>query len=214
LSTVVDIRWPLALPGRIPLQHQYPLLAALSRVVPSIHDTPELGIHSIRGVVFEPGKIALTQMSSISIRTDIAQIPKLLPLSGKKIDLVGHSIRLGVPHILPLHPFERLTCNFATIKGFLEPDSFSKSLRRQLDDLRVRRSVIIDVGQRRTLQVKQHTIVGFRVTVDGLEDNESIQLQACGAGGRRHLGAGLFLATYGPNHKGCENEFSHEHQAY
>jgi CRISPR-associated protein Cas6 len=193
VSIVVDIRWPLASPGRIPIQHQYPLLAALSRVVPSIHETEGLGIHPIRGAVLEPGKLELTDASSVTIRVDAAYIPALIPLSGKRLDVAGFPIRLGIPRLLPLRPSERLGCRFATIKGFMERDSFLAALRRQLDTLEVRHSAIVELGKRQILRVKQHTIVGFGVIIDGLREIESMQIQVKGAGGRRHLGAGLFM---------------------
>ena len=58
---------------------------------------------------------------------------------------------------------------------------------------RVRASVEVETGRRKVVEVRQHTIVCFQVTLRGLLEEESILVQTQGVGGRRHLGSGLFI---------------------
>ena len=194
MTNVVDIRWPIQVNGRIPLQHQYLLLAAISRLVPEVHESKSFGIHPIRGLKTKPGYLDLTPASALRIRVGLEHLRVLLPLSGKKLELGDCPVRLGIPQILTLQPSERMACHLTTIKGYQEEPLFAEGVRRQLDITGVRESVTIEIGSRRVLRIKQQLIVGFQVTLNGLDDSESIKIQEMGIGGRRHLGCGLFDA--------------------
>jgi CRISPR-associated protein Cas6 len=192
VTVVIDIRWRITSPRSIPIHHQYPLLSAVSRVVPAVHASSEFGVHPIRGMRTTPGRLDLLPHSSLTIRTGVENIPALLPLSGKKLDLSGCPIRLGVPHMTALTACPALKSPIVTIKGYMEEKAFGAAIRRQLDALRVSRSVLVEVGARKVLRIKQQVIVGFTTLLDHLEDSESLLIQASGLGGRRHLGCGLF----------------------
>lgn len=195
-----DLRWKIHSCNWIPLQHRYFLLAALSRVVPEFHAGRRVGVHPIQGIRIGSGRLKLTDCSAVTVRAPLDWLPKLMPLSGRKLDLGGSSIRLSVPEIVALSPSPRLYSVVVTIKGFLEPEPFSGALIRQLDTMGIRRSVSLEIGRRRVIQVKERTIVGFHVRMQGLTEEESHRLQVEGLGGRRHLGCGLFL----PDHLKCD----------
>jgi CRISPR-associated protein Cas6 len=192
LSTIVDIKWPLVPRGRIPVHHQYHLLAGISRIVPEIHATSAVGVHLIRGSVAEPGFLELRAASAVALRAPVELLPKLLPLGGKKLDIAGCPIRLGVPQVFALSPAERLWARLVTIKGYMEVPQFEAAVRRKLDTLGVRTSVVPAVGRRRVIRIRSQTIVGFGLRLHGLHDDESIRVQQHGLGGRRHFGCGLF----------------------
>lgn len=192
MSDTVDIRWPICLPGRIPIQHEYQLLGALSQLIPRIHHDERVGIHSIRGIAGEPGMIELTRSSALTIRCASTLIPSLIPLSGKSLALGHFSVRLGVPQLFALRGVDKVASSFVTIKGFMEPDAFLGAVRRQLSFLSVSDSACVDVGNRKVRRIKGNVIVGFQVTVSTLNDQESLAIQTSGIGGRRRLGAGIF----------------------
>lgn len=194
MNDVFDIRWRLQSGSWIPLQNQYPLLAALSRVVPEIHRERRLGIHPIRGLRLGPGMLKITNCSALTVRTPIDLLPRLMRLAGRQLDLGGQSVRLGVPEIVSLFAADRLYSHIVTIKGFMEAKAFADAVLRQLDMMGVRRCAALSIGKRRVIEVKDRTIVGFHVRLGGLTTDESLRLQVDGLGGRRHLGCGLFLA--------------------
>ncbi len=194
MNNTIDIRWPIHTARRIPLQHQYPLLSAIARVVPSIHQQNSLGIHPIRGAREVPGYLEMTGDSALTLRAPVDRIPDLLALSGKKLDIGGFGIRLGVPQMLALHPGRRLRSFLVTIKGYQEQELFGDGVRRQLQAAAVSPSVVVTVGPRRIIRIKAATIVGYEVYLDGLAPSESLLVQQHGIGGRRHMGCGLFNA--------------------
>jgi CRISPR-associated protein Cas6 len=98
------------------------------------------------------------------------------------------------------------------IKGFTEPDTFLEAARRQIEELGIKGNPVlidhnneaamgsygVDTGTRskflrRTIRIHDKEIVGFALRVDNLQNNESLQLQEKGIGGRRRFGCGLFL---------------------
>lgn len=197
MSPVFDIQWSVSHRDWIPLQHQYLLLATLSRIVPEIHHNKRIGIHTIRGIHDRPGRLKLTSRSIVAIRTPLEAVSNLIPLSGRKLDLAGHALRLGVATLHQIAPSESLFCPTVTIKGFMDRDQFYGAVIRQLDNMEVRRSVTVEIGSRRVLRIKDSTIVGFSLLLAGLEAAESVRVQSAGIGGRRHFGCGIFLPTKG-----------------
>lgn len=189
----------------LPLDHGYALYASLCRVVPALHQHRQIGVHPIRGEAMGEGCMRLTERSLLRIRTPAESIPCLLPLAGKNLEVDGHKLRLGVPQVFALKPAMTLVARVVTIKGFLDPVTFLDAARRQVGEMGLPDSVTLQVplhalarlnaGQpiRRTLRVKDKTIVGFPLRVEGLALNDSLTLQSRGLGGRRHMGCGVFL---------------------
>jgi CRISPR-associated endonuclease/helicase Cas3 len=192
MTAVIDLRWRMTSPGSIPIHHQYFLLSAISGIVPAVHACDEFGVHPIRGMRTTPGRLDLLQDSALTIRTRVENIPALLALSGKKLDMAGCPIRLGIPQLIRLSPCPALKSRLVTIKGYIEEKEFDAAIRRQLDALGISGSVSVGVGPRRVVRIKHHVIVGFGVRLAQLTDHESLLIQASGLGGRRHFGCGLF----------------------
>ncbi len=49
------------------------------------------------------------------------------------------------------------------------------------------------VDKRRVMDVKGYTIVGFSVRLSGLNEGDSVLVQERGLGGKRKMGAGIFV---------------------
>lgn len=184
-----------------PADHNYGLPSACFRVIPEVRDHPEIGILSIPGIRGErKGKILLTSQSCLRIRVPVSKIPLAYPIAGKKLNVGGHEIRIGIPSIFVLKPFPTLRARIVTIKGkqYMEPDPFLLAAQNQLDALGIKGQVSIPQNRkqelmRKTIKIKRFTIIGFTTEVSGLSDEDSLKLQYQGIGGRRHLGAGIFL---------------------
>ncbi|MFZ5440706.1 MAG: type I-MYXAN CRISPR-associated protein Cas6/Cmx6 [Myxococcota bacterium] len=189
----VDVAFPLK--GKtLPLDHGYALFGAVSRLLPVVHEQKEWGVFPVYGRRSGPGVLTLLPQSMLTLRLPAGKIGDVLALSGSTLALDGHSVTVGIPRIFPLQPRPALQSRFVTIKKFHDdPAEFRAAVRRQLDECSVGASASIVVGERRVLQVSSHTIVGFPVALDGLSADESVRVQTRGIGGRRHMGAGLFL---------------------
>ena len=114
-----------------------------------------------------------------------------MKLAGKRLDIDSHILRVGVPEVRLLRPRASLYSRLVTIKGFMEPPAFVEATKRQLEKIGVKAE--IQVGERRTLRVKDKQVVGFELAALELDAEDSLRLQENGLGGRRHMGCGMFV---------------------
>jgi CRISPR-associated protein Cas6 len=208
--TKVDVQFRIT-GTEIPADHGYHLLAAISKILPSLHGDDEVGVHAISGRFVGGRRLALTERSRLTIRLSPDRVAEVLPLAGKSLDVGGSPIRVGVPQMHALMPAARLYSRLVVIKGFLEPTDFLEAARRQLESLEIRGETSL-VPQpervaanadrrggthspylRRTLRIRDKEIVGFALRVQDLTAEDSIRLQERGLGGRRRFGCGVFL---------------------
>jgi CRISPR-associated protein Cas6 len=207
LGPVVDAAFPIR-GASLPLDHGYTLFGALSRMVPALHQNASWGVHPVYGTQTAPGVLSLNRMSWLKIRIPAADLGALLPLAGKSLEVGGHKIELSVPRMLPLIPAAQLKARFVSVKKFHEePGPFLDALRRQVaaieglgqDPERIEIAVPTKSGDgkeeplRRVMVIAGKKVVGFAVTLSGLEASASIAIQETGLGGRRHMGAGIFV---------------------
>ncbi|MEN9277784.1 MAG: type I-MYXAN CRISPR-associated protein Cas6/Cmx6 [Thermostichus sp. DG_1_5_bins_95] len=195
---VVDLRIPVR-GTYLPADHGYGLLSAMAHQVPLLHQNPEIGILTVAGIKDKQGKILLTPQSHLRIRLPVEQVGQVYGrLAGKSLKIGSHPIHLGIPEILMLKSSHTLKARIVTIKNYLEPEGFQKAAQKQLTDLGIPGVVEVLVDEngiplRKTLKIKQHTIVGFSTVVRHLSEEDSIRLQQVGLGGRRRMGCGFFL---------------------
>lgn len=199
--THVDVAFPVT-GATAPLDHGYALYAALCHRLEMLHEQQGWGVHPIRGHRTEPGVLALIPRgagrSAVKLRLPVEALPQVLSLVGRTLDLQGHRMTLGAPVVYPLLPSAELRARWVTIRGFhQEPEPFAEALRRQLEVVpgleQAPDSITCDVGPRRVQRIKDKHVVGFAVRLAGLEDRASIAVQVAGLGGRRRMGAGVFV---------------------
>jgi CRISPR-associated protein Cas6 len=187
----VDLAFRLA--GRqVPADHGYALFGAVCRILGDLHGAPWLAIHPLAGVPRPDGMLALDpRRGSLCVRLIPAEIPRVLPLAGKRLELDGHTALVGVSSVYGLAAAPALTARMVTIKGFMEPEPFREALGRQLADLGAKAR--IEVGRRRVMRVAGKTVVGFGVTLHELDEEGSLQVQYAGLGGKQRMGCGVFV---------------------
>ena len=205
---VVDLVFPI-LGESVSQQHAYDLYAAVCRIVPGFHENNAVGIFAIRGVSTGNGQLALNERSSLRLRLPTESIPHALPLSGKPLELNGARLRIGVPRVIALVPAATLISNFVFIKLAHADETgvtlelFLEAARKQLGDKNIKGEPSIPLAQsgphageprRRVLRMKDQSLVGYSLLVEGLTAEESIVLQEEGIGGKRRMGCGLFVA--------------------
>lgn len=183
---------------QLPADHGYALYSAIARQLPALHSASWLGIELLSGVPWREGIIVLpTRGASLRLRLPADRYSHVLPLAGKRLDIAGHSIRLGIPTARPLTPASSLYARVVTIKKFTDPAPFLEAAQRQLNALGITATIELPIDEqgrfrRRILTIKDKAIVGFSLAAHGLSDEDSIQLQSVGIGGRRAMGCGLF----------------------
>ncbi len=197
---------------KLPADHGYLMLSAISRLIPSIHSDSSCGIFPVTGVNIGDRFISLNDRSRLVFRLSHEKLPALLKLAGKKLVVRDCALRLGVPEVSALKPSVRLKSRLVTIKGFMEPETFLEAAVRQLSEMGIQgkpalalkstksdgeAQAAISPYVRRTLCVKDREIVGYAMIVEELTAEESIMLQEKGIGGRRRMGCGLFVPYKG-----------------
>jgi CRISPR-associated protein Cas6 len=187
-----------ALRGRaIPIDHGYALFAALSRLLPALHRQPDWSVHPVRGSYQGRGVLALTRHSRVKIRLPAAAIGEVVGLTGQTLDIGGDRCEVGVPVILPLIPAPSLKSRLVTVKNAATEEDAAHAVRRELGELtelgQPAGSIEVSIGPRRVLRVKGRSIYGYAVALSRLDAAGSIAVQRRGLGGRRHMGAGIFV---------------------
>src|SRR4051812_41927300 len=96
---MIDLCFPLLGPS-LPTDHGYELYAALSRLLPALHDGLPCRVAPVRGSRAEGGRLQLdARYSRLLLRLAPETIPQLLPLAGRSLDVGNHPVRLGVPQV-------------------------------------------------------------------------------------------------------------------
>ena len=187
---VVDLAFRLT-GNKVPVDHGYALYSAISRFVPEIHEAKNIGVHPIRGNYSGNGELMLRDSSRLVVRLESEGIGEFLKLAGKRLEIGSYSFRVGVPEVRLLRPRASLYSRLVTIKGFMEPKGFLEAAKRQIEKMGL--TAELQIGERRTLRVKDKQVVGFEVAATGLNAEDSLRLQENGLGGRRHMGCGIFV---------------------
>lgn len=192
LKPRVDLAFRLA--GHVvPQDHGYALFGALCTVLGDLHGAEWLAVHPIFGVPRPDGTLALQRnRGSLRLRVEPTEIPRVLGIAGKDIELNGYVARVGVSSVYALTPAPRLHARMVVIKGFTEEEPFRVAVKRQLDAMGVQARV--ELGRRRVVTIAGDRVVGFETTLHDLSDEGSLAVQYAGIGGRQRFGCGVFLA--------------------
>lgn len=183
---------------QLPADHGYALYSAITRHLPALHGASWLGLELLSGVPWREGIIVLpTRGAHLRLRIPADRYGHVLPLAGRRLDISGHTIRLGIPTARPLTPTPSLYARIVTIKKFTEPEPFLDAARRQLDALGLTTTLELPTDEqgrfrRRIITIQGQHVVGFSLAAHGLNDDDSLRLQTSGIGGRRAMGCGHF----------------------
>ncbi len=181
---------------RLPADHGYLLYSAISQIKPELHEIGWLAVEMISGMPFDKGLITLPRNAELRLRIPADRFGEVIALAGKRMEIEGHTIRLGIPTARPLLPSAKLYSRIVTIRGFMEVPEFLEAANRQLSEMEITAKLELPAEDRsrfrRILTVKDKKIVGFSLVAHGLSDEDSIKLQSHGIGGRRAMGCGIF----------------------
>ena len=182
-SPYINVSFSLA-GKQLPADHGYLLYSAISRSTSSLHGIDWLAIELISGLPSGRGLIALPEReATLRLRIPADHYRDVLPFAGKRLEIGGHQIRLGLPVARPLEPAPSLYARVVTIKKFTEADPFIEAVKRKLDSFGVRGRVELPLDEqgryrRRIITIHGKSVVGFSVAVHELNDEDSLLLQA------------------------------------
>ncbi len=185
----VDMCFPV-LGKLLPVDHGYALYGTISRLMPIVHEDQEIGLKLVRGRYIGSGLLDISPTSELVLRLPISKVGQYLGLAGKRLEVSGHGLRVGVPHTRALIPATALYSPLVTTRNGHDQERFEAEARSQMARLDLKGRLAI--GKRRTFQVHGKQVVGYEVMVSELTAPESIRLQEQGLGGRRKMGCGFF----------------------
>lgn len=183
---------------QVPVDHGYALYGAISRVLERgdenkwLHNAENIGLIPIRGHYSGSSKLVLNPSARFGLRVPTHVIPKVLPLAGKRLELDGDTLRVGVSTTSALIPAPVLYAHIVTTKNGEDETRFDAEVQRQLNALDIKGKPAR--GPRRIVTIKDKKVVGYSLLVSELTADESISLQEQGLGGRRKMGCGVFVA--------------------
>lgn len=189
-SLRVDVAFRASAQGALPLEHSYPLFAALSRHDPRFHESDWLAVHPLSGQPLGDTLTLWPQRSALRLRVPPEKISEVISLAGKNLEVAGIQILLGVSQLYMLRPSSQIVSRIVTIKGYTEPEPFAERIKKELKDRSI--SATVEVGRRRVISVAKDKIIGFALRLSDLNENDSLSLQYTGLGGRQHFGCGIF----------------------
>ena len=178
----INVSFPLR-GTQLPADHGYVLYSAISKSSSSLHGIDWLAIELISGFPSGRGLIALSERgATLDLRIPADHYRDVLPLAGKRLEIGGHQIRLGLPVARPLDPAPSLYARVVTIKKFTEAEPFLEAVKRKLDSFGVKGRVELprdeqDRYRRRIVTIHGKSVVGFSVAVHELNDGDSLLLQ-------------------------------------
>ncbi|MCX4245360.1 type I-MYXAN CRISPR-associated protein Cas6/Cmx6 [Paraliomyxa miuraensis] len=191
---LVDVGFPVR-GGKLPADHGYLLFSALCDAIPRLSHEPGWALLPVDGTVEGGRRILLGPRSMVQLRLPARELGEALTLTGRDLAVGAERVHLGMARVRPLSSSPRLRSAAVTIQGATGP-AFLAALRRELAALPLGQdpaTMDVRVGEQRFLRARVRTVVGHEVELSGLRPRASLCIQAHGLGGRRHMGAGVFL---------------------
>src|SRR5574342_314903 len=141
-------RMSAALPGTVdllfdlegdvlPSDYGYALYRAVSAALPWFADTPDAGIHPLKGAPTDRGTLLLSRRSKLALRLPEAQAARAGALTGRTLEVAGSRLSVGKSRARPLAPFATLYARFV-VTGSAAESEFLGELGALLSDLGTR----------------------------------------------------------------------------
>ena len=205
MTPLIDLLFPVR-GDALPTDHGYALYGAFSRIVPRFHAAgAEFRFAPIAGNPVAPGVLRLNSGSRLRLRLPQGNIRDALPLAGKRFDVDGHLIRLGVPAVAAIVPAAAVCGPFGHVQARgrtgAVPDDGSEETGRVGGPRRARhpggRSRTARAGEcrRRVVRLKGRTIIGY--AAGGVRSLGWGLAEVAGVGPRRANADGLWVLPAG-----------------
>jgi len=174
----------------IPVDHGFDLYSAISSFIPEFHDAEDIGVKLIRGRYVGDGLLDIHPNSWLVMRLKTSVLPGYINLAGKSIKLKDHIVQIGVPQTRSITAASSLYSHLVTTRNGQDQQRFDSEINRQMAELKVKGRCA--VGERKTFTVHAKKVVGYAMTIEDLDNSDSILIQEQGLGGRRKMGCGFF----------------------
>lgn len=196
---VVDISYDIRC-RTLPVDHAYALQQGLHRACPWLEQEATVGVHSIH--VAESGNgwmrpenaadlLHLSRRTKLVLRIPKHRIADASQLSGKQLDVAGHSLEVGKSSVRPLSALTTLFARYVVADDGDE-NAFMQSAARLLQALDIQPKKML-CGLGRAIGTPEKLIRTRSLMLADMDLKDSVKLQQQGLGPWRQLGCGLFI---------------------
>lgn len=187
---MVDAVYPLE--GRsLARDHRLALARAIEAAAPWLRSMPAAGIHPVRLAQGSGDVALLSGRTRLLVRVPRGHDEDLQGLCGADLDVGGHRLRLGLPHLRELVPHPTLYAYFVAADG-ADEEAFLARVEADLDAMGVACERVC--GRRQRIHGEDGVMVGFSLMLHGLSASDSRRVLDTGLGSARRLGCGVFVA--------------------
>jgi CRISPR-associated endonuclease/helicase Cas3 len=185
----------------------YDALCAIPHIGCWLAEADHIAIAPVAGQPCGDGLLALTAQSRLLLRLPAAELPRVLRLAGRRLDVGGHPVDIGEPRVDVPPPAASLRAELVVLDdapastGLSTADqdptagtaaeAFVADIRSRLDAMEIQGP--IHLGPPGRLHLPERSVTGFALTITNLTPDDSLHLQEAGLGGHRKLGCGVFV---------------------
>jgi CRISPR-associated protein Cas6 len=202
---VVDLAFSITCPT-LPVDHACALSTRLREVLPWFDEEALAGVHLIHGAAsgngwYRPPDTAdavlhLSRRARMRLRLPRHRLKDARVLSGKTLDINGHTLVAGGSEVHRFHALPTLFSRYVITREQVDEERFLEQALRGLEALNVEcRKLLCGVTHR--LNFPEGPVLTRSLMVAELAPEHSIRLQQLGLGEGRKIGCGLFIPHKG-----------------
>jgi len=202
---VVDLAFRLNCPT-LPLDHAHALSSELLRELPWLAEEEHAGVHLIHGAAsgngwYRPEDTAgellhLSKRTRMRLRVPRHRLDDARELTGKRLDVSGHSLEVGKSEVFLLSSLSTLFARYVITDEAKDETLFLEEAAEQLRDIDIPcRKMLGGIAHR--MAFPDGKIFTRSLMVADLEPEQSVRLQQIGLGEGRTIGCGLFIPHKG-----------------
>jgi len=202
---VVDLAFRVDCPT-LPLDHAHALSSALQQQLPWLQEEAHAGVHLIHGAAsgngwFRPqdtqdALLHLSRRTRMRLRLPRHRLDDARQLSGEKLDIDGHPLRIGASEVFLLSSLPTLFARYVITRADVDEAEFLQQAADQLQSMDINCRKMLG-GISHILAFPDAPVVTRSLMVADLEPEQSVHLQQVGLGEGRTFGCGLFLPHKG-----------------
>jgi len=202
---VVDLAFRIKCPT-LPLDHAYALSSGLLRELPWLAEEDHTGVHLIHGAASGNGwyrpedtsgeLLHLSRRARMRLRLPRHRLDDARELTGKKLDISGHSLEFGESEVCLLSSLATLFARYVITDEDTQEERFLEQAVEQLQAIDVPCRKLLS-GITHTLAFPEGPVFTRSLMVADLEPEQSVRLQQIGIGPGRTIGCGLFIPHKG-----------------
>jgi CRISPR-associated protein Cas6 len=202
---IVDVSFAIRCPT-IPLDHAHALSTELLELLPWLAEENGAGVHLIHGAASGNGwyrpedatseVLHLSRRTRMRLRVPAHRLEEARRLSGRRLDISGHSLEIGKSDVHLLSSLPTLFARYVVTQEDAGEEQFLSAAMAELQGLGIDCRKML-CGITHTLAFPDRPVYTRSLMVADLEPEQSVELQQAGLGEGREFGCGLFIPHKG-----------------